>query len=64
MKMGDVECKTIDWNEASRLGLIERINREILHPMGLAMCRDVDTGTSPCILVSPDGEFCYPDGDK
>jgi hypothetical protein len=49
----------IDWNELSKRGLIERINREILHPIGLAVCRDPDTGTSPGAFVSPDGKFCY-----
>lgn len=51
--------KSIDWNEASKLGLIEKINKEILHPLGLAMCRVPETGTSPNILVAPDGEFQY-----
>lgn len=53
------ELKKIDWNEASARGLIERINREILHPMGLAMCREPETGISPCLLVSDDGLFQY-----
>lgn len=51
--------RSIDWNTASELGLIERINREVLHPLGLAMCRTVETGDSPGLLVSPDGEFEY-----
>jgi hypothetical protein len=49
----------IDWNTASNLGLIERINREVLHPLGLAMCRDTDTGVSPCLLVAEDGKWEY-----
>ncbi|HGK7310691.1 TPA: hypothetical protein ACJ51G_000661 [Aeromonas hydrophila subsp. hydrophila] len=32
--------KCINWNQASELGLIVRINREILHPLGLSMSRD------------------------
>lgn len=51
--------KTIDWNKASELGLIERINSEILHPLGLAMYRTPDSGSSGGILVSPDREFQY-----
>lgn len=35
------EPKIIDWNEISRLGLLERINREIMHPLGYAVCREV-----------------------
>jgi hypothetical protein len=51
--------KTIDWNQASDLGLIERINSEILHPLGLAMTRDPDTGISDRLLVSDDGAWEY-----
>ncbi|WP_448632799.1 MULTISPECIES: DUF7415 domain-containing protein [Pseudomonas fluorescens group] len=53
------EMKVIDWNEISRLGLHERINREIMHPLGLAIFRVVETGTSPGAYVSPDGVFEY-----
>ncbi|MCO8161999.1 hypothetical protein NJC38_07485 [Pseudomonas sp. 21LCFQ010] len=53
--------KLIDWNELSRLGLMVRINREILHPLGLAVSRDPETGKSSGAVVSDDGPFCYPD---
>lgn len=53
--------KWIDWNEISRLGLLERINREIMHPLGYAVARDVETGGSPGALVSPDGRWAYPE---
>jgi len=53
--------KTVDWNELSRMGLIERINREIMHPIGLAVCREVESGISPGALVSEDGEWRYPE---
>lgn len=53
--------KVIDWNEISRLGLLERINREIMHPLGYAVCREVETGRSPGALVSDDGPWFYPD---
>ena len=53
--------KVIDWNEISRRGLLERINREIMHPLGLAVCREVETGQSPGALVSNDGPWVYPD---
>ncbi|MCP4528476.1 MAG: hypothetical protein GY833_21540 [Aestuariibacter sp.] len=56
--------KTIDWNKASELGLIERINREVLHPLGLAMTRCPDTGVSANLIVSPDGEWEYPEDRK
>lgn len=51
--------KSIDWNQMSKLGLIERINREILHPLGLAIAREVTTGISEKVLVAPDGIFEY-----
>lgn len=52
--------KSINWNQMSELGLIERINREILHPLGLAVSRDVETGTSTKVLVADDGVWEYP----
>jgi hypothetical protein len=51
--------KKIDWNVASELGLIRKINRYILHPLGLAMSRNPDNGHSECILVADDGIFNY-----
>lgn len=52
--------KSINWNQMSELGLIERFNREILHPLGLAVSRDVYTGASGEVLVADDGiwEYC------
>ncbi len=49
--------KSIDWNEISELGLLERINREIMHPLGLAVYRNPDEGTSGGAIVSEDGKF-------
>ena len=54
--------KKIDWNQASELGLVERINAEVLHPLGLAMARNLDDGTSPCVLVADDRVFEYDNG--
>jgi hypothetical protein len=51
--------ETIDWNEISRRGLLVRINREIMHPLGLAICRVPETGISLGAIVSPDGAFIY-----
>nr|WP_314532919.1 hypothetical protein [uncultured Pseudomonas sp.] len=53
------DMKVIDWNEISRLGLHERINREIMHPLGLAIFRVVETGASPGAYVSTDGPFVF-----
>jgi hypothetical protein len=54
--------KHINWNQASELGLIVRINSEVLHPLGLAMSRNPENGTSEMLLVSPDGvwEYAHP----
>ena len=43
----------------SELGLIERINREIMHPLGLAISRNPKTGMSEHIFVADDGFFEY-----
>lgn len=51
--------RKIDWNKMSELGLLERINREICHPLGLAVCRTCETGISECVLVAEDGLFEY-----
>ncbi len=51
--------KEINWNDASELGLIQRINKEILHPLGLAMTRDPPTGFSKSLLVADDGIWEY-----
>lgn len=51
--------ETIDWNEISRRGLLVRINREIMHPLGLAICRDPATGQSAGAIVSTDGPFVF-----
>lgn len=51
--------KSIDWNQMSELGLIERINREILHPLGLAVSRELETGHSVAIFVADDGIWEY-----
>lgn len=51
--------KTINWNEMSELGLLRRINRDILHPLGLAISRNPKTGCSEEILIASDGEWEY-----
>lgn len=53
------KSKSIDWNQMAKLGLIIRINKEILHPLGLAMNRNPETGVSECAYVSVDGVWEY-----
>lgn len=52
-------CDWIDWNELSKRGLLVRINQEIMHPIGLAIFRDQETGESGGALISPDGKWEY-----
>ncbi|AIK13748.1 phage-related protein [Pectobacterium atrosepticum SCRI1043] len=52
-------CDWIDWNELSKRGLLARINHEIMHPIGLAIFRDQETGGSGGALISPDGKWEY-----
>ena len=56
--------QSMDWNKLSELGLVERINREVLHPLGIAVTRDPSTGFSTKILISPDGIFEYSNSIK
>ena len=51
--------KTLNWNDMSSLGLIEKINTEILHPLGLSMSRDPETGVSQYIFVADDWFWEY-----
>ena len=51
--------KSIDWNQMSELGLIRRINTNVLNPIRLAICRNPDTGTSDLVLVAEDGVWEY-----
>ncbi len=49
----------LTWNDMSDLGLIVRINNEILHPLGLALSRNPSAGTSEVVLIAPDGKWEY-----
>jgi hypothetical protein len=44
----------VNWTEISNLGLLQKINKEIMHPLGLAIYRQED-GTSHGALVADDG---------
>jgi hypothetical protein len=54
------ELDYLDWDKMSELGLIEKINREVLYPIGLALFRDVDEGISQGCLISSAGPLMYP----
>lgn len=51
------KSKMVDFKELSDCGLIWKINKEILHPLGLALSRNED-GTSNGI-VADDGIWEY-----
>lgn len=53
-------CDLIDWNEISKRGLLVRINREIMHPLGLAIFRNEESGVSEGAVIAPDGIWTYP----
>lgn len=50
---------SIDWSMMAKLGLIKKINNEILHPMGLAISYHRTTGFSEKIILSMDQVFEY-----
>ena len=52
-------CDWLDWNELSAIGLMVRINAEILHPLGLAIFRDPASGISAGAMIAPDGKWEY-----
>lgn len=52
-------CEWVSWNELSARGLLLRINKEILHPVGLAVFRDPKTGISQGALIAPGGVWEY-----
>ncbi|HBQ5557251.1 TPA: hypothetical protein ACR599_001853 [Klebsiella variicola] len=55
-------CDWLDWNQLSALGLLIRINAEILNPLGLAIFRDPAFRSSPGAMISPDGKWEYAPG--
>lgn len=58
--MTDAPLISIDWNKLSEMGLIYKINKDVLHPLGLALTRNPDTGMSEgCIIDTVDFEFTY-----
>lgn len=52
------EKPELDWNDMSDLGLLYAINTIVLHPIGLAIARDPETGQST-IIKADDGYFVY-----
>lgn len=49
----------VDFNVLSKLGLIYKINHEILHPLGLALGYDPDCGDSDGAFLASDDKWEY-----
>jgi len=49
--------KTINWNDMSDLGLVYKINKDILHPLGLALTRDSFGGSNEILVNGEPYEF-------
>ena len=54
--------KSVDYNQLSEWGLIYKINKDVLHPLGLSLSRDPKTGVSESIFIdsTEDLEWEYP----
>ena len=46
--------KSINWKQMAELGLVRKINNDILHPLGLALSYDPGSGISTEIYVDED----------
>ena len=49
----------VDFNQLSNWGLIYKINKEILHPLGLALTRNPKDGTSEGCVVDESGDLLW-----
>ena len=49
----------VNWAALAELGLLARINHEILHPLGYAAFYVVENGTSPGALIAESGCWCF-----
>ncbi|EKL7377669.1 DUF3850 domain-containing protein [Escherichia coli] len=63
LMMPDVQCgiSLMNWKELSEKGLVFRIKREILHPLGLAIGYETLNGVSGGAYVADDGVWQYSD---
>ena len=48
------EFAILNFKQLSDFGLIAEINTKILHPLGLALCYDHDTGVSNGAIIAND----------
>jgi len=52
---------TMDFKTMSENGLIWKINKEVLHKLGLALSRDINNFSLGCIIETKDFEWFYYD---
>lgn len=60
--MGQTKYEIMDFEEMSKNGLIWKINKEVLHPLGLALARGEDENGKPVSFgcaIAPDGFWEY-----
>lgn len=50
---------SVDWAALAKLGLLARINHEILHPLGYSAFYVVENGTSPGALIAESGRWQF-----
>lgn len=53
------EFAILNFKQLSDFGLIAEINTKILHPLGLALCYDRDTGVSNGAIIANDLNWEY-----
>jgi len=49
----------LDFNQMSELGLIFLINKQVLHPLGLSLTRELETGKSCGAIIASDLVWKY-----
>lgn len=53
------QIKFLSFNRMSQLGILYKINKEVLHPLGIALTRDQDLNCSFGCIVANDGIFNF-----
>ncbi len=59
MEIMEMKTKTVDWNKLSEWGLLYKINKNVLHPLGLALSRNPETGFSENCMIDPSEDLMW-----
>ena len=63
--MNDKQTTMVDFKQLSEFGLIHLINKQVLHPLGLALSYILESGESKGAIISPDLSWEFsPETDK